>query len=306
MSRKFEHLSDVEVFITVVDKGSMTEGAVALSTTASVVSRAIARLEARLGAQLLRRTTRRLGLTEAGRSYVEQARAAFALIAGAERDIQGRGEGDEAVTGRVRISAPTTYGHYRLMGMLGRYRQRYPGVQLEVSISNRNVDLVADGYDVAIRLGALRDSGLVSRKLEDASLTLVAAPSYLERAGAPASLEQLAGHALLPFVMPSTGRLGSWLLRVEGKVVEWRPQGGARVLDDVLGCVSLAEAGAGICQSYGFVVQDRLRRGLLVEVLPELSGATRPFSMLYAPHRNQPPALRTLIDFITQEARAAA
>lgn len=175
MSRRFDHLGDVEAFIAVVEQGSLTAGAVALSTTPSVISRAIARLEARLGSQLLRRTTRRIGLTEAGRLYLEQTRAAFSLIDDAERAIQGQ-EGD--LSGRVRLSVPTTYAHYRLPPLLQRFGSQYPRVQVELNITNRNVDLVAEGFDLAIRLGTLPDSGLVARKLEDAALCLVASPEY--------------------------------------------------------------------------------------------------------------------------------
>ena len=150
MGRRFDHLGDVEAFIAVVEHGSLTAGAVALSTTPSVISRAIARLEARLGSQLLRRTTRRIGLTEAGRVYLEQTRAAFSLIDDAERAIQGQ-EGE--LSGRVRLSVPTTYGHYRLPPLLQRFASQYPRVQVELNITNRNVDLVAEGFDLAIRLG---------------------------------------------------------------------------------------------------------------------------------------------------------
>ena len=115
MSRKFDYLGDVEVFIAVVEHGSFTGAAVALSTTPSVLSRAVTRLEARLGRQLLQRTTRRVGLTEAGRVYLEQARSAFSLLDDAERVGRGQ-EGD--LTGRVRMSVPTTYAHYRLPPLL--------------------------------------------------------------------------------------------------------------------------------------------------------------------------------------------
>lgn len=161
MARKFDHLGDAEAFVTVVEKGSMTAGAVALGSTPSVLSRAITRLEARLGTQLLRRSTRRLSLTEHGRLYLEQSRAAFLLIDDAERAIQGHGG---TLTGHVRLSVPTTYGHYRLPPLLRRFTREHPHVRVELNIANRNVDLVAEGFDLAIRLGELPDSGLVARK----------------------------------------------------------------------------------------------------------------------------------------------
>jgi DNA-binding transcriptional LysR family regulator len=296
MSRKFDYLGDVEVFIAVVEHGSFTAAAVALSTTPSVLSRAVTRLEARLGRQLLQRTTRRVGPTEAGRVYLEQARSAFSLLDDAERDGRGQ-EGD--LTGRVRLSVPTTYGHYRLPPLLARFTQQYPRVQVELNITNRNVDLIAEGFDLAIRLGQLPDSGLVSRKLEDAALLLVASPDYLHRRGKPQTLEELQRHQCLPFIMPRTGRIAPWVFRDEGLDIDWLPGSTIEISDDVLGVVSLAEQGMGICQSYEFIVRDRIQRGQLVEVLPHLRGRTRPFSVLFAPHRRQSAATRAMIDLLT-------
>lgn len=294
MSRQYDHLGDVEAFVAAVERGSLTAGAAVLGTTPSVVSRAVARLEARLGVQLLRRTTRRLGLTEAGQLYLEQSRAAFALIDEVERNLQDRGG---ALSGTVRLSVPTTYGHYRLPAKLQAFVEKYPQVQVELGISNRNVDLVAEGYDLAIRLGELPDSGLVARRLEDAPLRLVAAPGYLQRKGTPQSIADLANHACLPFVMPSTGRIAPWLFRKDGRDIDWTASAATlRVSDDVLGVVSLAEQGMGLCQTYDFIVAERLQRGTLVEVLPALAGRTRAFSLIYAPHRRLSAASRALIE----------
>jgi DNA-binding transcriptional LysR family regulator len=290
MARRFDHLADVEAFVTVVEKGTLSAGAVALGTTPSVLSRAISRLEARLGVQLLRRTTRRLNLTDAGMLYLEQSRSAFALIDDAERRIQGQ---DGVLTGRVRLSVPTTYGHYRLPALLSRFALACPQVR---------VDLVAEGYDLAIRLGPLPDSGLVGRKLEDARLCLVAAPRYLDRAGTPLHIDGLAAHTCLPFVMPSSGRIAPWLFRENQEDREWLPTGNVQVSDDVLGIVSLAQAGLGICQTYEFIVRERIERGELVELLEDFGGRSRPFSIIYPPHRQLPAAARALIDFLAGES----
>lgn len=293
MARQFDHMADVEAFVTIVDKGTISAAAVALGTTPSVLSRAVARLEARLGVQLMRRTTRRLSVTDAGNLYLEQARSAFGLIADAERAIQGQGG---ALSGKVRISVPTTYGHYRLPALLRPFMERHPQVSIELSISNRNVDLVAAGYDMAIRLGELADSGLAAKRLADEAVCLVASPDYLLRAGTPAQLAQLAGHACLPFIMPSSGRQAPWLLRESGKDIDWLAPARMQVTDDVLGVVSLAQQGLGICQTYFFVAEERLRNGQLVEVLPSLRGRSRPFSLIYPPHRSMSAASRALID----------
>ncbi len=298
MSRKFDYLGDVEVFITVVEHGSFTAAAVALSTTPSVLSRAVSRLEVRLGRQLLQRTTRRVGLTEAGRIYLEQARSAFSLLDEAERDGRGQ-EGD--LTGRVRISVPTTFGHYCLPPLLARFSRQYPRVKVELNITNRNVDLIAEGFDLAIRLGQMPDSGFVARKLQDAALLLVTSPAYLQRMGMPQTLDELQQHTCLPFIMPRTGRIAPWVFRVGERDVDWLPASTIETSDDVLGVVSLAECGMGICQSYEFIVRERIKRGQLVEVLPQLRGRSRPFSLIYAPHRRQSAATRAMIDLLTTE-----
>jgi len=165
-----------------------------------------------------------------------------------------------------------------------------------VNITNRNVDLVAEGYDLAIRMGSLPDSGLVARKLEDAAMCLIAAPSYIARAGAPAGIGDLARHSCLAFVMPSTGRVSPWILRADGRDVDWVPQGGLQVSDDVLGVVTLAQSGLGICQTYDFIAQDLIAQGRAVEVLAPARGRSRPFSVIYAPHRRLSSASRALID----------
>jgi DNA-binding transcriptional LysR family regulator len=293
MARQFDHMADVEAFVTIVDKGTISAAAVALGTTPSVLSRAVARLEARLGVQLMRRTTRRLSVTDAGNLYLEQARSAFGLIADAERAIQGQ---DGALSGKVRISVPTTYGHYRLPALLRPFMQRHPQVSIELSISNRNVDLVAEGYDMAIRLGELADSGLAAKRLGEEAVCLVAAPDYLRQAGMPRDLDELSRHACLPFILPSSGRQAPWLLRVDSADVDWLAPPRMLVADDVLGVVSLAQQGLGICQTYHFIAEDRLASGQLVEVLPALRGRSRPFSLIYPPHRRMSAASRALID----------
>lgn len=298
MPRRFDHLGDVEAFLAVIEHGSLSAAAIALSTTPSVISRAIARLETRLGSQLLRRTTRRLSLTEHGSRYLEQTRAAFAQIEAAERELLGAGP----VQGRVRLSVPSTYGHHRLPPLLAAFALRYPQVQLELGIANRNVDLIAEGYDLAIRLGRLPDSGLIGRKLEDARLCLVAAPDYLARAGTPRNLTELKAHNCLPFIMPSSGKPGLWLFREDGTEREFVPRGNPLLADDVLGTVSLAIAGMGLCQTYEFIVADALRQGRLVRLLPQHEGSSRPFSILYPPHRQLSAASRALINFLGEAA----
>lgn len=164
---------------------------------------------------------------------------------------------------------------------------------------------MAEGFDLAIRLGQLPDSGMVGRKLEDAPLLLVAAPDYLKRQGVTQTLEDLEKHLCLLFVMPRTGRLAPGVFRDGGRDVDWLPRSSIETSDDVLGVVSLAEQGIGICQSYEFIVREGLLRGELVEVLPQLRGRSRSFSVIYAPHRRQSAAARAMIELLVGNAAGA-
>ena len=296
MSRQFQHLSDVEVFIAIVEKGSISAAAIEFSTTPSVLSRAIARLESHLGVQLLRRTTRRLSLTEAGQHYLDQTKYAFNLISEAEHAIQGQ---DHALNGLVRISVPTTYGHYRFPALLHPFLEQHPNIQVELSICNRLVDLVAEGFDMAIRLGHLPDSNLIGYLLENAEVCLVASPEYLSKSGMPTSIAELSKHKCLPFLSPNTRRFYAWLLREQGKEIDWIPPATLRITDDALGVVSMAEQGVGICQTYRFIAQDKLQNGKLIEVMPDIGGKrSRPFSLIYAPHKYQSAAVLALINWL--------
>lgn len=297
--RRYDHLADVEAFVATAESGSLTRAATALGTTPSMVSRAVSRLERRLGVQLLRRTTRRMSLTPAGQHYLEQSQAAFALISDAERGLQ---RADGPLTGRLRISAPTSYGHCLLPARLQAFRRDHPQVDIELAIGNRNVDLVAEGYDLAIRAGELPDSGLVAHRLEDAAYCLVASPDCLAAHGTPADIAALAAYPCITFLLPSTGRVLPWRLREAGRDVDWTPPPTLSVAEDVLGLVSLARAGLGLCQAHRFVVERDLQAGTLVEVLPETAGRTRPFSLVYPPHRRLSPAARALIDQLRSAA----
>jgi DNA-binding transcriptional LysR family regulator len=301
MARRFDHLADVEALLRVVDEGSLTSAAVVLGTTPSVLSRAIARLEARLETQLLRRTTRSQSLTDAGRQYVDEMRQAFSCVEKAERAICGRTQQEE-LAGRVRLSVPTSYGHCRLAPMLAMFARRHPRVQVELNITNRNVDLAAEGYDLAIRSGPLPDSSMVARTLEEGRVILVASPAYVREAGPLDTFEDLQRQRCIAFVRPSTGRVIPWLLRVGGSDVDWVPPPAITVSDDVMGVVTLAVQGLGVAICPELMAAERIAAGQLVQVLPALAGRTRAFSLVYAPHGGLSPAARALIDLLVEQA----
>jgi DNA-binding transcriptional LysR family regulator len=303
MARAFDamQLGSIELFCRSAELGGFTAAAAAVGVTPAAVSRSVGRLEARLGVRLFVRTTRRIRLTDDGRLYHEQCQQALLQIAEASRVVAGQ---QAMPTGVLRISAPTTYAHYRLFPLLPRFVAAYPKVQIEISVSNRNIDFVEEGFDLAIRLGTPQDSRLVARKLEDATLGLFASPDYLKRRGTPKNLADLKTHDCIPFVLPSTGRALPWLFREGGEDVERLLGGPVKVFDDVLGCFNHARAGGGLVQIYHFIADDAVSRGELVEVVKRCGGRTRPFSILYPQNRHMSARVRAFVDFLVLEVGA--
>lgn len=303
MARSFDpvQLGSIELFCKAAELGSFTAAAEALGVTPAAVSRSIARLEQRLGVRLFVRSTRSIRLTGDGELYRTECQQALEQIAEAERAITGH---QRTPSGLLRISVPTTYAHHRLLPLLPAFNAAYPGVALELNISNRNVDLVDDGYDLVIRLGEPQDSRLIARKLEDATLGLFASPAYLQARGTPQRLQDLAAHDCIQFILPSTGRPLPWLLRsAGGGVVEHAFKSSRQVHEDVLGVVTWARAGGGVSQIYHFIAEEAVRRGELVEVLPQLAGATRPFSILYPQNRHLSARVRAFVDFLVERLK---
>ncbi|MEJ6003101.1 LysR family transcriptional regulator [Paucibacter soli] len=299
MNRPFEGmlLSGIELFCLVAQHQGFTAAARASGLTTAGVSRSVNRLEARLGVRLLTRTTRTVRLTPEGERYYEQCREALRQLVEAEREVTGQ---QLRPSGLVRISLPTSYGHFRVLPLLDEFMRRYPEVALEVQMSNRNVNFAEEGFDLAIRGREPPDSGLVARKLEDAALLVAAAPSYLRAHGTPQRLEELDGHECIQFLLPRTGAAVPWLFKRGSALLERPTTGRLRCAEDILAPITLARAGAGLVQTYRFLVADLLRDGSLQEVLGDWAGASRPFSLLYPGKRHLPLRVRVLIDFLLE------
>lgn len=297
MSRSFDpvQLGSIEMFCKAAELQGFTAAAQALGVTAAAVSRSVGRLEERLGAKLFTRTTRLMRLTDEGRVYFEQCRQALAQIENAERAINGS---QAEPAGLLRISMPTTYGHYRVLPTLPQFMAQYPKVKVELDLSNRNIDFVEDGYDLAIRGGTPTDSRLVARKLEDATFGIFAAPEYLARRGTPQTLDHLQNHDCIEFVMPSTGRGLPWLFRQDGQDTNVVVPSRVSLQGDLLGCLSYAVGGGGLLQAYHFVAQRHVHSGALVEVLQPYGGRSRPFSILYPHNRHLSAKVRAFVGFL--------
>lgn len=299
MKRHFEdlQLGSIELFCLAAEAGSFTAAAQLAGVTPAAVSRSILRLEKRLGSRLFARTTRSIRLTEAGRNFFLQCSQALTQLVEAQQEVMGA---QTSPSGQLRISLPTTYGHHRILPLLPKFRALYPDVTVDIHLGNRNIDFVGEGYDLAIRVRAQPDSTMVARLLEDAELVVVASPEYLKKAGTPHTLEDLVQHECIQFELPSSGRRISWLFQENGLDREVISDGGYSCSDDVLGGVTLAKHGAGVFQTYKFIVEKELADGSLVEVLQPYAGRSRPYTLLYPHGRYVPQRVRAFVDFLLQ------
>lgn len=259
-------LEQLAAFIAVADTGSFTEAAKSLGRDASVISRRVSQLEQKLGVRLLSRTTRRVALTEVGGIYHRRVQTLLDELAVASREAS---EVAASPQGLLRISAPVTFGRQWIAPLLPSFIARHPLIRIDVRFSDRLVDVVADGFDVAIRVGVLRDSTLTSRKIASYRNLLVAAPSYLARHGKPKTPDDLAQHACLGF--SGHADWPDWLMMKNGKRRTVRPSG-PLVADNSEVVLMAAIEGAGITFTAGWLAGPEIRAGRLVEVLPGWSG----------------------------------
>ncbi|HDZ8836037.1 LysR family transcriptional regulator [Aeromonas dhakensis] len=275
------------LFATVVEQGSFTGAAELLGMPKSSVSQKISRLESQLGVRLLQRTTRRLSLTPQGEVYVEQCRALLALARSANLAMARL---RAAPAGRVRITAPEATGTLLLGRILAEFRALYPEVVLELTLCDEQLDLVGEGYDLALRAAPLKDSSLICRRIGQVPRYLVAAPTYLAAHGMPQQLSELGRYACLVHTS-----LPVWPLQEGG----WRPQG-ACISNSLLALRELAINEGGIALLPHHVCEGDLASGRLQKVLPELAVPPNPFYLIYPSREHLAPALRSLMDFVAE------
>lgn len=287
-------LEDMEIFARVVEAESFTGAAERLGLAKSLVSRRLNRLEERLGTRLIARTTRRLALTEAGRAFYERARRLLEETAEAEATAMATAVG---LRGRLRIAAPMSFGQVHLAPAISRFLADHPEVGIDVDLNDRFVDLVGEGYALAIRIGRLKDSSLVARKLAPARMVLCASPDYIARHGKPKTPADLTHHDCLLYTNRAAGDV--WRFRSGGKTTS--PQVRARVAannGDFLARAAIA--GLGMVLLPTFIVFEALAKGEL-EAIP--CGEPLDDSAIHAvlPAGRQPPLLvRRFVDFLVE------
>ncbi|MGC4091697.1 MAG: LysR family transcriptional regulator [Polyangiaceae bacterium] len=285
---------ELEVFHCVVRFGSYAKAADALSLSPSGVSRIVTRLEERLGTRLLQRTTRKLSLTEAGTAF--HARTAQVLLDLADAEAEAR-EATLRPRGTLRVSASVVFGHLHAASIFAALLEQYPELSLEVSLSDRFVDLIGEGLDLAIRIGALSDSQLVARRLCTNHRVLVAAPSYLKRRGTPSTASDLTQHDCLlftGFTRPREWRLtgpdGPTSVQVSGPVASSNPV----VLNE------MAKRGLGIAVGATLAVAPALLAGDLVRVMPQYEFEASAIFAVFPSARQLSTKVRAAVDFLAQ------
>jgi DNA-binding transcriptional LysR family regulator len=291
------NLNDILVFMAVVDEGSFVAGGQAMGLTRSAAGKALNRLEDRLGVRLLNRTTRALSLTDEGRVFYDRGLQILAAVDDAEASVAGR---HGTPRGVLRLTVPDAFGRLVVLPLLRKYLKAWPDIQVEVNLTDRQADIVEEGFDLAVRIGeASPDTRLVSRVVAKYKAVLCASPSYIAERGEPLDADELAAHDCLFFT--SRNRRQSWrFLGDDG--VRVKAQGRSRLrLDSGEAIRNAAVAGLGIAFLPDFLVAEDLAAGRLQQVLADLDAGDVKIVTIYPTRRLLEPRVRRFIDLMIQE-----
>ena len=290
-----DRLTEMEAFATVVDQGGFTDAARKMGISKSAVSKHISALEARLGARLLNRTTRRVSPTEIGLVYYDRAR----------RVLNDAGEADSLVSamqsapsGVLRMSVTSDFGVSLLSPVLDEFLAEYPDISVNMVLKNRYVELISEGFDLAVRLGELEDSSLRARRITDTTQRLIAAPGYFAAHGRPARIDDLADHRLLHYSNQSSANV--WRITApSGEERQVRGTGWLTV-NDGQSLLNAAIKGLGIAYLPSFLYYRAMAEGLVEDVIPDLPPTTLGLYVVYPPGRYTQPKVRAFIDFMVE------
>ncbi|MEW1781789.1 LysR family transcriptional regulator [Arthrobacter sp. NPDC080086] len=287
-----DKLDGVATFVQVVEAGGFALAAQRLGLTRSAVGKAIARLEARLGVRLLQRNTRKQVLTAEGQGYYERCVRALTELDAAEADLDN---GRVAPSGRLRVSVPEAFGHRCVAPILLGLTRRYPQLHVDLSFSDRYVDLIEEGFDLAVRIGTLRDSGtLAARYLSTQHVSIGASPAYLSQNGTPSSLEELDGHA---GIAPSrTGILAPWCAQAAGDQIQRLGIRAQISMDDVQAIAAAAVDGYGLAWLPSWLLARYVQSGELVPVLENYSVCSQEIHAVWPQVRHLRCKTRVAID----------
>jgi len=290
-----DRLDEFAIFVRIVEEGSLARAAQRLRRSAPAVTRALAALEDRIGVRLIDRTTRRLAPTEAGRALYERARAV-----GADYEAAAAGARKAPVRGLLRIAAPVQFGRRHVAPLATRFLDSHDGVEIELLLNDRNVDLIEEGIDVAIRIGALADSGLVARPVGHVHRQWVASPAYLTAHGTPKEPADLARHEAL--LGTSRGAMeGTFAGRRRGAPTHLA---GRLRVDDIETRLRLAREGRGIAQFLSYQVAEDLAAGRLVRLLRRFEAPPLPVQLLTKGRAHRAPKIEAFLDFAATKLSA--
>ncbi|MEL6979220.1 MAG: LysR family transcriptional regulator [Pseudomonadota bacterium] len=290
-----DRFSEMETFVRVIEAGGFTEAARRAGVSKSAVSKQISSLEQRLGARLLDRTTRRVNPTEIGLAYYDRATR---VLAEADEADQLALSLQDAPRGELRVSAPQSFGVLRLGPMVADFLREHAEVTVHMALDDRFVELIAEGFDIAIRIGALEDSSLKARKIGEAQTMMVASPGYLETRGAPSAIEDLAEHTLLHYSYLASGR--SWKLMAPNGSEKTVRVGGALTVNNGSALLTAAERDLGIAFLPDFIVEDSVAAGRVRQILPDATPDPIGIWAVTPPGRFVQPKVRAFVDFIAE------
>jgi DNA-binding transcriptional LysR family regulator len=293
-------LQQLIAFAETARHGSFAAAARHVGGAPSTLAKAVARLEAGLGVKLFHRTTRQVRLTPDGERLYERCQRVLDELDALRAEAAGT---RAAPSGTLRVDLPITYGKRVVLPVLAALARRHPALRFEVRLQDGHADLVGDRIDLAVRIGAMRDSSLVARRIDRQALLLCASPAYLAERGTPRRLEDLAGHDALTFRLPSSGRDRPWQFRQRGAPVELHPEPRLRIGEGE-GLVEATRLGLGLCQAPDYMVADAISRGELVELLPSCRPEPVPISVVVPSGRLMPSRVRAAVDALTAARRA--
>lgn len=290
----------MQLFIRVAELESFSRAAETLSLPKGSVSRQIQALENQLGTQLLHRTTRRVSLTQDGMVYYERTKDLLANL----DELDGLFLLDPAsISGRLRVDMPVAIARNLVIPRLPQFLQQYPGIELELSSSDRLVDVIREGFDCVVRVGTLKDSGLIARPLGKLSVINCASPDYLTRFGYPETLDDLASHAVVHYAL-NLGSRPQGFEYYDGESTRWVKTGGILTVNSTETYHASALAGLGIIQVPRVGARDALRAKKLLEILPQYRPGPMPVSLIYPHRRNLSRRVRLFMEWLTELMKA--
>jgi LysR family transcriptional regulator for bpeEF and oprC len=289
----------MEIFTRVVEANSFTKVSESLDLPRAKVSRTIQALEEHVGVRLLNRSTRQVSVTEDGAAFYERCVTILADVADAESSLSNKRENP---AGTIRVDTSGTLARALLLPALDDFYRQYPQIDVRLGLADRNIDLIQDGVDCVIRMGTPEESSLVARRIGLARIVTCASPAYLEKFGAPTTLEELAEHRAVNYVSARSGKTFPFEYEVSGDIERVQMKSTLAVNDGSV-YISAAVLGHGIIQPSRFMVAELIEQGALQEILGNYTSPGTPLSVLYAHRRNLSSRLRAFIDWVSELAR---